>query len=374
MGEHVPNILEDCRVNLCLPRGAHPYLSGPLDLALPGDAEVPFRIFRVVSKKDQQRTVEFVNLWTTIDKIVVDVRSYKERLDRGYLTAADKTDLVTTCQAICNNLVEMRDHDLPRTGLEIPDDGTCDISDPAMARKAAMTLILDNAIGFLLMNMTRHWLVNNSPTSPAEQVLQDLCLDTANRSIKWMEISKQLVTTRAAPFVSAFTSANLFNAATVFTVPVLRAVKLWTNTDRDADVRSLPSLPDSTHHEPFGRRPESATRESLPATIYIDHSIRSYANSILLILDTLKALSVSPLGEETEKRLEMLIQNYGLRDSRNYDVAMPPPASPTGWSGSVPTWPLPLEGEGVDPMLLNQLLLMDGNIWQGLLNRPNGAG
>jgi hypothetical protein len=94
-------------------------------------------------------------------------------------------------------------------------------------------------------------------------------------------------------------------------------------------------------------------------------TIRTYANNILLILDTLKALNISPLGAEAEKRLSMLIQKFGLRDSQEYDI---PFQQDMVWNGNI-TWTTPPEAEQpMDPAVFNQLLLLDNSIWQGLMD------
>lgn len=374
MHEPITNVLLNCRINICEPSEPHPYLTGPIDLALPGDADLPFRIFRVISQRERQEAEQFVRVLMSIDRCVPEVRTWRLRLARGYSTELEKSHLVNLSQSIYASLADMRDREAPEAGFDDGKINNHNLSDPASARTAAMTLLLHNAIEFLMTSVTRHWLTNNNPTSLAEQALQDSCLETANRAIRWMNMSKALVTTRNAPFVPAFASSNLFNAATAFTVPLLRAVKLWTTSNRDADIKDLPTMPDVGHiaRDRSSVPSEMSYRDSLPSTIYIDSTIRLYANNILLILDTLKALNVSPLGAETEKRLEMLIQRYGLRDSQDYDVPFAQPVQDMSWSGNV-TWTTPPEGEAMDPAIFNQLLLLDGDIWQGLMNQPLGG-
>lgn len=376
MHEPTSNALQNCRVNLCDPSATHPYLKAPLDLNLPGEADLPFRVFRMISKGERQASQNFIKVLVSIDRIVPEVRAWRLRLDRGYSSELEKLDLVGRSQSVYTSLVDIRNREAPEAGFDDGKINSYNLSDPASARMAAMTLLLHNAIEFLMTSVTRHWLTNNNPSSSAEQALQDACLETANRAIKWMDVSKALVTTRNAPFVPAFASANLFNAATAFTVPVLRAVKLWTTSNRDEDVKDLPTIPNNSLHHRIANGwaippNETSSRGSLPTTIYIDSTIRGYANNILLILDTLKALNVSPLGEETEQRLEMLIKRYGLRDSQDWD--MPPqqqPAQDMNWTGDL-TWTTPPEGgEPMNPAYLNQLLLLDGDIWQGLMNQP----
>lgn len=318
-------------------------------------------------------------MFVSIDRVTPDIRAYKLRLSRGYPTEFEKADLVSRGQSIYTTLLDLRDREAVTAGFGDADIHSFDLSIPSKARTAAMTLLLHNAIEFLMTTVTRHWLTNNHPANAAEQTLHDVCLQTATRAMQWMDVSRALVTTKNAPFVPAFASANLFNAAIAFTVPVLRAVKLWTTTDRDGDIKDLPTIPDNSHHQPTAddtaRIGEMSTRGSLPSTIYIDGAIRSYANNILLILDTLKALSVSPLGEETERRLEMLIQRYGLSDSRDYDmpIQQAPPMPHMSWNGdTMTTWTTPPEGEAMDPNVLNQLLLLDPSIWQGIMNQPMG--
>lgn len=355
------SLLDDQRVNLCQTSAAHPFLKGPIELDLPGNTDLGFRVFRTVSKYERSKSAQYQLLMSDIDVIVTEIRTYQKRLARGFNSDQDRQNLAAHCQSLYASLFELRERKAPRLGFSDINLGDLDLNDPASARSAAMALVITNAIGFLTSTITRPWLIED-PRTPLEQSLHDACLEAGNRAMSTMEVTKALVATRNAPFVPAFASGNLFNSATSFAVPVLRAVKLWTTDNRDDDIRDLRLIPNLHHHA--DQNPHEPPR-NLPSTIYIDGAVRTYANNILLILDTLKALNISPLGAEAEKRLSMLIQKFGLRDSQEWDIPFQPDMT---WNGNV-TWTTPPEAEQpMDPAVFNQLLLLDNSIWQGLMD------
>jgi hypothetical protein len=356
------SLLDDQRINFCRATTQHPFLKAPIELDLPGNAELGFRVFRTVSQHERAKSAQYQNLMADLDVIVGEIRVYNKRMVHGIESNPERHNLAAHCQSLYASLFEIRERKAPRLGFNDTNLDSLDLNDPASARSAAMTLVIHNAIGYLSSSITRPWLIED-PRTPAEQSLHDACLEVGTRAMSTMAVTKALVATRNAPFVPAFSSGNLFNSATSFAVPVLRAVKLWTNENRDADIKELQVTP-NLHHQISQTAPHDPPR-SLPSTIYIDGAIRTYANNILLILDTLKALSLSPLGAEAENRLSMLIQKFGLRDSQEYDI---PFQQDTTWNGNV-TWTTPPETEqGMDPAVFNQLLLLDSSIWQGLMN------
>lgn len=358
-----PSLLDDQRVNYCRATTQHPFLKGPIELDLPGNAELGFRVFRTVSQHERSKSAHYQNLMADLDVIVGDIRAYNKRTMHGFDNDLERHNLAAHCQSLYASLFDIRERKAPQLGFSDTNLEELDLNDPASARSAAMALVIHNAIGYLSSSITRPWLIED-PRNPGEQTLHDACLETATRAMSTMSVTKALVATRNAPFVPAFSSGNLFNSATSFAVPVLRAVKLWTNENRDEDIKQLQVTP-NLHKQ----HPDSAIGpgHKLPSTIYIDGTIRTYANNILLILDTLKALNISPLGAEAEKRLSMLIQKFGLRDSQEYDIPFQPDMT---WNGNV-TWTTPPEAEqGMDPAVFNQLLLLDTSIWQGLMDAP----
>jgi hypothetical protein len=358
-----PSLLDDQRINYCRATTQHPFLKGPIELDLPGNAELGFRVFRTVSQHERSKSAQYQNLMADLDVIVGELRVYNKRAIHGFDNDVERNNLAAHCQSLYVSLFEIRERKAPRLGFSDTNLEELDLNDPASARSAAMALVIHNAIGYLSSSITRPWLTAD-PRNPVEQTLHDACLEAATRAMSTMSVTKALVATRNAPFVPAFSSGNLFNSATSFAVPVLRAVKLWTNENRDADIKELEVTP-QLHLQ----HPDSAfgPPRKLPSTIYIDGTIRTYANNILLILDTLKALNISPLGAEAEKRLSMLIQKFGLRDSQEYDIPFQPDMT---WNGNV-TWTTPPEAEqGMDPAVFNQLLLLDSSIWQGLMDPP----
>jgi len=360
-----PSLLDDQRINYCRATTQHPFLKGPIELDLPGNAELGFRVFRTVSQHERSKSAQYQNLMADLDVIVGEIRVYHKRMGPGFDSDSERHNLAAHCQSLYASLFEIRERKAPRLGFSDTDLEDLDLNDPASARSAAMTLVIHNAIGFLSSSITKPWLIED-PRTPAEQTLHDACLEAGTRAMSHMAVTKALVATRNAPFVPAFSSGNLFNSATSFAVPVLRAVKLWTTENRDADIKELQVVPNLHTHINQDMASHGPPR-SLPSTIYIDSAVRTYANNILLILDTLKALNISPLGAEAEKRLSMLIQKFGLRDSQEYDIPFQPDMT---WNGNV-TWTTPPEAEqGMDPAVFNQLLLLDSSIWQGLMDAP----
>lgn len=358
-----PSLLDDRRINLCRATTQHPFLKAPIELDLPGDAELGFRVFRTVSQYERSKSAQYQLLMGDVDLIVREIRVYQHRVVNGFASDTDRSNLAAHCQSLYASLFELRERKAPRLGFSDTNLDELDLNDPASARSAAMTLVIHNAIGFLSSTITRPWLIE-APRTPAEQTLHDACLEVGTRVMNTMAVTKALVATRNAPFVPAFSSGNLFNSATSFAVPVLRAVKLWTNENRDEDIKDLQVTP-NLHYRITSS--SSETSRKLPSTIYIDGAIRTYANNILLILDTLKALNISPLGAEAENRLSLLIQKFGLRDSQEWDV---PFQQDMTWNGNV-TWTTPPEAEQpMDPAVFNQLLLLDNSIWQGLMDAP----
>lgn len=357
------SLLDDQRINFCRATTQHPFLKGPVELDLPGTAELGFRVFRTVSQHERSKSAQYQNLMADLDVIVGEIRVYHKRIAPGFDSDSERHNLAAHCQSLYASLFEIRERKAPRLGFSDTDLGELDLNDPASARSAAMALVIHNAIGFLSSSITKPWLIED-PRTPAEQSLHDACLEAGTRAMSHMAVTKALVATRNAPFVPAFSSGNLFNSATSFAVPVLRAVKLWTTENRDDEIKELKAVPNlHTHHI---QDPNGPPRK-LPSTIYIDGAIRTYANNILLILDTLKALNISPLGAEAEKRLSMLIQKFGLRDSQEYDI---PFQQDMTWNGDI-TWTTPPEADqSMNPAVFNQLLLLDSSIWQGLMDPP----
>jgi hypothetical protein len=364
MYDPTPSLLDNQRVNLCAPTPSHPFLKAPIQLALGGEAELGFRVFRTVSRFEQSKSAEYRGLMTDIDVMVTEIRQYlKKVFNNGIDDERERHNLATHCQSLYDSLFDLRERKAPRRGFSDTSLGDLDLNDPASARAAAMTLVIHNAIGFLSSSITRPWLIEEARTS-AEQALQQACLEAGTRAMSLSDVTKALVATQNAPFVPAFSSGNLFNSATAFAIPVLRAVKLWTADNRDKDIQDLKMVP-NLHVHNTATTHDHDLPATLPSTIYIDGTIRTYANNILLILDTLKALNISPLGQEAERRLSMLIQKFGLRESQEYDIPFQPDMT---WNGNF-TWNTPPEAEQpMDPAVFNQLLLLDNSIWQGLMN------
>ena len=99
--------------------------------------------------------------------------------------------------------------------------------------------------------------------------------------------------------------------------------------------------------------PRSETK--LPASIYADATVRECAEHILVVLDALSRLNANPLGQTAERKLEHLIQQYGLRESQ----------SPQ-WS-RLQTAANPATNVPVDDLeFLHELLQMQPSIWEGL--------
>lgn len=246
--------------------------------------------------------------------------------------------LMSHCDTVHRAIAHWREVRLPAAGFPFIRAADIDLTSPNSCQHAAQSLLNHHAMGHIDAVILRHWLdidVGQIPSSALHPYLHAECLANAERSMDTIPTLRALLTTRYAPFVTSFAAGNLFNAATCFAIPVLRAVHLWSSQSQEEDIRLLPAWPDDHDIHPRSHsHPTTAdsVRSTLPATIYIDSKIKRYANNMLVILDVLSILKASPLEELAEARLGMLIQKYGLRDSQAFPFHdhTPPSAQAVG--------------------------------------------
>lgn len=354
-----PDPIADVRVNLNRPADTPdtslrcPISLPPFHLPLPFETSspsprhnLPFRVLRLKSDEEVRRTASFYRVRFDMRDIFALVRDYLHRLHRDPST--DRQNVIDHCADVNRQIDEWKHTILPSAGFPLPQMDSVDFSDPLACRTVAQSLLLHDIIGRMAAQILRHWLdVDHDDglapisaslaetlaltlTRPTLQTLQVACLDNAARVVSTIPTVKALLHSRMGPFLVTMSAANLFNAATTFAIPLLRAVRQLAGaseqTSRD-EVLRLPVWPEDVYPQPPDRTGPGRMGR-LPSVIYNDESIRGYAVNILLILDALSHFRASPLGEAAEKRLESLITQYGLKDSQG-GVQYERPLSPS---------------------------------------------
>jgi len=231
--------------------------------------------------------------------------------------------LLRECEIVYRDLLFWLEYKLPSEQFGEPTPGDIDPTNLVSCRYAAQALVLNLVVGHMAANLLRHWLVFDEvgPSSPFPQRrMYAACLDNAKRIMGFIPTIKALVPAKHGPMTVPFMALNLFNAATSYAIPVLRAVRYWTSRDTQADISSMPMWPIA-----YPRNPPALQRTAgrLPISIYTDSTVKECATNILVILDGLSELKANPLGQVAERRLAALITQYGLRDAASVAESYP---------------------------------------------------
>ncbi|ORY31284.1 hypothetical protein BCR39DRAFT_587609 [Naematelia encephala] len=381
------------RYNLCRPSYRTHHLSGPISLPQlesPDEgAPTPsyFRAFHVKSEYEQQRTIDYWHLSHDFAELLPRARAYMDRVEAG----ANTDTLASMCDSLYSELLIWREQKMPAAGYPFLDVDDVDYTEPSACREAAQGLVLYHAIAHLSAVILRRWLLDSddSPVTPTKSRLREACIANAESSMRTMPVIRALLASNFGPFIAPFASANLFNAAMCFAVPVLRAVRQRTSHDREDDIRALPAWPDAMYPKNSNglRLQGDLANKQLPSSIYSDPTVRRSANNILIIFDALSDLGTSPLGTSAKERLSQLIQQFGLADSQALPVQafdnsafvmsqmdfshLPAPQSQfldaNGSTEGIPPWQMPPADMQFDQAIFDELLQMDSSIWQGLL-------
>jgi len=293
-------------------------LSSPVNLDLPyraGEYDYCFRIIRVRSKDELSRISRYRHLMLDTLELIPRTVAFQRRI--GFV---DPEVLLGECEIIYRDIQFWLEYKLPSEQFGTPAPSDIDPTSIVSCRYASQALLLNLAVTHIAANLLRHWLEfgDIGPSSPSPQRrMYTACLENAKRTMDTIPTIRVLMDAKHGPMAVAFTAMNLFNAATSYAIPVLRAVRYWTSRDTQADISSLPIWPD--------RNPPALQRDSgrLPLSIYTDSTVKECATNILVILDALSGLRANPLGHMAERRLGALIAQYGLRDAASVAESYP---------------------------------------------------
>ena len=384
-----PDPFAGTRVNLCRPEMAPIPTTRPVVLNLPAphnlaskQPDARFRVLRLRSEEELDRVYRLRHIMGDIADSIPRVQAYLRKIGK-----VDSDILLSECELLYRDLQAWVEIRLPQQGFTVPAVEDLDPTDIVSCRYASQSLVLSLAIGHISANLLRHWLevsdITSSSPSPHKR-LYAACLDNAKRCMETIPLIKALVKSKQGPVIVSFMAGNLFNAATSYAIPVLRAVRHWTARDTQPDIASLPHWPgDDPRNPPQRANPASG---HLPMSIYSDSTVKECATNILVILDGLSELKANPLGQQAEKRLGALISQYGLRDAQSageqyvYDPSF-------NFVGHTPksVEEIPFPNQAIPPIngeqtfgmtaqtsddfaFLNSLLQMDGSIWEGLMD------
>ena len=382
-----PDPFARTRLNLCRPDMTPIPIDRPVVLDLPAphnlaskQPDASFRVLRIRSQAELDRVYRLRHIMGDIADIIPRVQAYLRRIG-----TVDSDILLSECELLYRELQAWWEVRLPQQGFAVPAVEDLDPTDIVSCRNASQSLVLALATGHIAANLLRHWLevsdITASSPSPHKR-LYAACLDNAKRCMETIPLIKALVKSKQGPIIVSFMAGNLFNAATSYAIPVLRAVRHWTARDTQPDIASLPHWPGDDPRNP-PQRP-TASSGHLPMGIYSDSTVKECATNILVILDGLSELKANPLGQQAEKRLGALIAQYGLRDAQSageqyaYDPSFnfvghtPKSVEEIPFPGHMPTATTdPTFGMSAqtadDFAFLNSLLQMDGSIWEGLM-------
>lgn len=321
-------------MNICRPTLSSHDLLAPIHLDLPG-SDLPLRLFRVKSQEEYRICASYRELMTDFSDVMPKVHRLMTTLPSAERYGSDEwAKAVEETYKVQQEMREWREKKLPLAGLVV---GPVDPESPLSCHRQARSVLFHHAVGCVEGIITRHWLTMGKFGSALQQHLHDECLMNAQRAFNTIPTVRALLETRHAPFVSTFIVCGLFNAATCFAIPLLRAVNAM-------DKVVLPAWPEEVI--------PSAEQKINTLAVFNQADIKQYANNILIILDVLAAFNALPCGKLAQDRLEALIQQFGLR-------SVPQTHTETLWTGM----------EMMDPFpgLWDELLQMDPGVWEGLL-------
>ena len=387
-----PDPLAHVRFNLCRPSMTTLHLKQPIALPftprphVPGDVtEERLRILRIRSRFELDRVAHY-------RQVIIDLTDLIPRAER-FLARIGQVDTelsLNECELVYREIQHFRLSTLPSIGFgPIPID-QIDTTDIVSCRCACQALVLQLALNHIAATILRYWLefadVNASTPSPQKR-LYLACLDNARATMDTLPVVRALVSSRLGPFIVPFIASNLFNAATTFAIPVLRAVRYWSSLDTTKDIASLPHWPDACDPRNRAPLPASSAVGRLPPAIYTDSTVKESAMNILVILDALTVFNANPLGQSVARKLNGLITHYGIRDvtkfQNGYDPSLVISQSGMSFSPVQPQTITPVSNDGLQPnsaeqsiqgidvsddmTFINSLLQMDQSIWEGLL-------
>lgn len=373
-----PDILRDVRVNLCRPSRPRNTLHSPIKLALAGSADLPLRVFRIRSEEELQLSGIYQETILDFSLFLPRVRHLTEIL------ASDDPNSTHEALNYSNRLQEemreWREVKLPGVRLQLPQVHEIELDSPASCHRAARALLMHSAVICIEGYITRHWLTRGREGPPLQRYLHDESLHNAQRSFDSIPVVRAMLATRHAPFVSSFIVFGLFNAATCFAIPLLRAVHVMTGRAEE-QIRIMPTWPEGEPIPSLIPKPHSPPANS-PPTFYPDADIKRYASNILVVLDMLSILNALPCGKLAQDRLERLVQQFDLRQTPVvghdiYSRATMADNTATPWDSAAAGGNLgEFAGEralGVQdpvdsfPGMWDELLQLDPGIWQDLL-------
>ncbi len=327
--------LLQARFNVCLPAFTQTPLDTPIrtlrdtDIACMqafADQEEPdFRLFRVKSKAERQRTQTFRLIMMRISEALHRIKELHRQMQQ--VDPADNAqvdNLAIRAASINEELRDWYERKLPQAGWPIPTADDVSPTDMARCKRASQSLSLHNAITFLQAAVLRPWLtagIHGQRYDSVRKSLHDDCLRNADRIMQSLPVIKALLATRTQPIITPWSACVCFIAAMSYAVPLLRAVQKLMFEPASAaeeDIRRLPALSDvqtewraATEGLPSDGGPHEEEKP-IPAFLFSDNEVRTCANNILKALDVLSILRVSPLGASAEAKVRNLIKKYNL--------------------------------------------------------------
>lgn len=345
------------QLNVCRPDMRPVVLTAPIYLDLPvnGGPNWPdratyrepmsitnaseFRVLRIKPAEEQERTAKFQRFLIEATEMVPAIT----RIQVANQIQGPGESRADEAHSVYLQLLRIREVRKADLGFQDEMLEALDMNEDVQRRLALQILVARSGVSHIMGYLLRPWLLSASTSSLSPESgyptlharLATAALDNAEYSMKAIPLVQAMLPYPQANMIGAFISANLFNAATAFAVPVLRAVQAWRNASDggDAEVRQLPAWPASFYPHHFGRGEGSI--ENLPTDDsdarqpyypgqpgrpgnaspgILDGNVRTYANWILLILDTLTLLKSNYLGKEAEARLRALVDAHHIRD------------------------------------------------------------
>jgi hypothetical protein len=257
--------MAQARVNLCRPSVIDAPTTMPVRLIERREPVPTFRMMRIKSHEEMLRVGKYRDLLLDICELMPRVQQYQMQVGK-----TDPDTLLAECETLWRELVYWQETKLPQAGFASPTSSNTspeDFDDLVKARYIIQSMVLHMAFGHISANVLRYWLsvgdsISGSPT--VRRKLHDACLDNAKKSMMTIPLVQRAMEARNGPIILPFVAANIFNAATTFAIPVLRAVRSRVGGKRnprpdEEDIRDLPAWPEGVTGSP----PASAKRPRL---------------------------------------------------------------------------------------------------------------